>query len=651
MNISQIRIKGFRRFEDAAVDLEGDVIAIVGPNEAGKSSLLKALVLTESHDPFESNDFTRNAVSSQEIGIITRFILRKEDQDYAATLGGLGKPRWYVVEKESSGKLIHWLEPKITRNIRYRETAVSRIAAQLSNKRWSDLFASHEWLNEQEGEGEQRSQNLLDILNEIMAGLDLKKQDLEPEIFEQIERALECFGDLQIKVPKKMKRSLEINEEIFRKLLQDEEQEHPQSMFLDYCDKLKPDILLFDDADRQLSGEYPTTSIEEPPAALKNLLELAEINNLELKDAIDRSDFGKRERIEENANEVLKDKFNQAWKQSPVFVRLQIDQDVIRILVNATDSYSPIAERSDGLRAFVAMFAYSTLKGKKAPHILLIDEAETHLHYDAQADLVRVFEEQETASQIIFTTHSAGCLPNDLGTGIRVVRPLLDDEGNDSGKSEITSSFWGEGAGFSPLMMAMGASIMAMIPTRHAVIAEGGSDVILLPTLFRQSIKQERLGFQVAPGLASISADKAKELNLEAPAVAYIMDGDDAGKEIKRKLIRAGIQQDLIVSLPNKYVVEDLVEIDVYVKAINEELRRSHGELYEICKDDLSDFNRPRALSVWCNDKGIDEPNKVRIAKLIASYRADQEIISPKHKKMMADLHIKLKNIVVSTSH
>jgi predicted ATP-dependent endonuclease of OLD family len=53
--------------------------------------------------------------------------------------------------------------------------------------------------------------------------------------------------------------------------------------------------------------------------------------------------------------------------------------------------------------------------------ILLLDEIETHLHYDAQADLAQMLAKQEIVAKVIYTTHSMGCLPEDLGTGVRFI--------------------------------------------------------------------------------------------------------------------------------------------------------------------------------------------------------------------------------------
>src|SRR5206468_181099 len=98
------------------------------------------------------------------------------------------------------------------------------------------------------------------------------------------------------------------------------------------------------------------------------------------------------------------------------------------------------------------------------------------------ADLVRAFEQQSLAAKIIYTTHSAGCLPSDLGTSVRVVEPIPDTD-----RSRIRNDFWGTSAGFSPLLMAMGASALAFTPTRRAVLAEGPSDLLLLPSLLKDA--------------------------------------------------------------------------------------------------------------------------------------------------------------------
>ena len=67
-------------------------------------------------------------------------------------------------------------------------------------------------------------------------------------------------------------------------------------------------------------------------------------------------------------------------------VLLHNDEPILRVMMsNTAGGYSPVAERSDGLRAFVALTSFTAAgaDSERKP-ILLVDEAESHLHYDAK---------------------------------------------------------------------------------------------------------------------------------------------------------------------------------------------------------------------------------------------------------------------------
>ncbi|MBA2741721.1 MAG: AAA family ATPase [Actinobacteria bacterium] len=150
------------------------------------------------------------------------------------------------------------------------------------------------------------------------------------------------------------------------------------------------------------------------------------------------------------------------------------------------EDFIEIDQRSDGLRQFVALRSFVIQHGgeRSSRPIVLIDEADAHVHYDAQADLVQVLEEQEETSKIVYTTHSAGCLPLDLGTGIRAVVPVereVEGEIRQTDQSEVINRFWTQGRGYSPILIAMGASAFAFAATRRAVVVEGMSDTLLSP--------------------------------------------------------------------------------------------------------------------------------------------------------------------------
>ena len=62
MRLLKLRLRQFRRFwADQSLDLNEDLIALVGPNEAGKSSILKALELLGTQTlPDAGRDVTRS---------------------------------------------------------------------------------------------------------------------------------------------------------------------------------------------------------------------------------------------------------------------------------------------------------------------------------------------------------------------------------------------------------------------------------------------------------------------------------------------------------------------------------------------------------------------------------------------------------------
>lgn len=73
----------------------------------------------------------------------------------------------------------------------------------------------------------------------------------------------------------------------------------------------------------------------------------------------------------------------------------------------------------------------------------------------------------------------------------------------------------------------MGAEAAAFSAFRRAVLAEGVSEMILLPTLLRNASDGSQLNFQVAFGLSNLSA--ARAINEVALITTFLVDGDASG--------------------------------------------------------------------------------------------------------------------------
>jgi hypothetical protein len=621
MKLVWVGVNGYRRFRERnSLNVDGRVVAVVGPNEAGKTSLLSGLLHLNRSGDFKPAELSRGLKERPDGPILwARYLLEGEDLDAIAHLPGAKEARWFVVSKYAEGEVLGRVEPgTISRDLGPRRKARKLLVQAAKHKTVRELTPP---------EG---SPPIAEALSDLASDLDSDSENLAIS-----DRIRFIAKRVALEAPKDSPKYVGEIPQILENLAAHEDAPRPHQQAVELLFDRQPEFVLFGEEQRSLQSDYDLSAhADNPPTALRNLARLAKADLSEIRDAVVGEDFGLAEHLEEQANEHLEHAFAEAWRQSGVSPRFRLDGLLLRILVSAAPGgYTSFEERSEGLRWFIALVAYTTLYPTEVQPILLVDEAESHLHYDAQADLIRVFSQQRAVAKIIYTTHSAGCLPQDLGTGVRVVVPAED------GSSSVKNQFWSEGPGFSPLLTAMGASILAFTPSRYAVIAEGASEVILLPSLLREATDDEGLAFQVAPGLAELAPKAVRSLDLEAARVAYLVDGDKSGSEIKRKLKRGGVPTELIVSLGGStsgYVLEDLLAKDLYSKAVNAEIERSHGSKVQITPAMLPSKNRPVGLKSWCEDQGISSPSKTAVAyRALEMQAGGASIIDPDRKTIL----------------
>ena len=616
MRLIGVSFRGFRRLAATGIRIDAPLVAIVGPNEAGKTSLLRALVHLNDADPFSPSDFTRGATQAAGEAVITAtYALEAGDHERLALITEAREATKYILMKNADGKLSASLDPPPRRDI----TSRLPLALQLYEA------ANQEWM----------PSDVAEQLNGVAPLLDSEAASLPESTLSLLEDARDSLAAIP--------EAASLLEHIDRSI-ETEREEHPNKRALSELRNRRPRYLWFGDDERTLASEYELGGDRTTyPTALRQLAALANLDLAALTDAVLAGDYGSAETLEERANARLAHVFRDAWRQSSLIVRLRLDETRLRILVsNTAGEYTSIAERSEGLRAFVSLVAFVALNPGEVPPVILVDEAESHLHYDAQADLVRVFTRQPVASHVIYTTHSAGCLPEDLGTGVRALEPTTGD------RTVIHDSVWTKGPGFTPLILAMGASVTAFAPTRLAVLAEGPSEAILLPSLLREAAGVQTLGYQVAPGLASAAPETARNLELEAPRVAYLVDGDEAGAALRERLQRAGVPATAIASLGRSGTglsLEDFVRPEIYRAAVNEELRlwQRPGPIPESA---IPAKGRSRAVADWCRKHRIEPPGKPAVASRILQMFAGRSLVMPTRRAMLQRLHEQLLSIL-----
>jgi len=630
LRLISLRVSGYRRLLDVKVNLAGKIIAIVGPNEAGKTSLLHALARLDSGDAVPPQDLSRaNRPSDPEtVYLSAEYFLDAEDQAALSDLDLVAAPVRMTYERRIGGNVpMIGFRPQPVRRRTDFEAALT--AMQEADPADIDMtvasLRAEDEADEEPSVGERFREVLAALSDEVRTiddALALSAQTVAAEL-ERIDLA-----DLGAKIRYAVdwRRLPQVGQEARNRI-------HTRT----------PRFLLFSDEDRNLLGEYDIqgAGASNPPPALANLARLAQLDLVQLLVAIQEGDRGRTVTIENRANKELAKVFQRNWKQSTITVELNVQGTVVNVLIKENDDVvTRFDERSAGLRMFVALAAFVATRGTVIPPILLIDEAETHLHYDAQADLINMMLTQQEAAQVIYTTHSPGCLPPDLGTGVRVIAPSEADPAI----SQARNAFWVDhAAGFSPLLLAMGAGAAAFTATRYAVIAEGPSDMILLPSAIRGATGLDFLPYQVAPGLSETPTSQYPDLDLQAARVAFAVDGDIGGLRLRESLIRSGVP-DARIAVLQDMTLEDTIDLEVYRAAVQAEAVVTNGS--EVPEMPASDFRSPRAVAVkeWFENAGLVAPSKIAVANRLV--QDNKAVASEDGRKALQDLHTSVMSIL-----
>ena len=638
MRLISAQIQGYGRLVNTKVNLDAKVIAIVGPNEAGKTTLLNALAHLDSGNEVPVALHSRAGGVSDETRTTTlEYILDDDDREALADLDLHEQPTRVSFSRTAVAKRFVSLKPAPVKSV------VPLANALVALKRGINAEDLDDWINPETIYADPGSDAPRDYRFELKT------------VIASVEAAIAAPGtsidDEATGFAESLRRVTLVDEEGGGELRDAlgtvaawAKREHPGKAARDRTWGRSPDLLVFSEADRSIQSAYTFDEAlaSKPPAALQNLAGAASLDLVELHRFVATRDRARIRTAVVQANQRMDEIFADAWKQSRLSVQFDMSGDQLCIdLMEDGGNVTVFDERSAGLRTFVALSAFLKVHGPHRPPILLIDEAENHLHIDAQADLVNMFVTQEHAVKVIYTTHSPACLPPDLGTGIRTVVPRRDG----SQISDVMNNFWQGAAGYSPLMLAMGAAAAAFTPARRVVLAEGATEMLLLPTLLRAATGLTNLPYQVAPGLSEVPKDFLPQLDLEAARVAYLVDGDNGGTALTKSLLAAGIPETVIINL-NLPGVENALELGAYREAFTALLPECNPDaaadefpnLHEVVPDSSESY--ASAITAWLDERSLKVPSKVTVANwLVQNNRA---VPDPALVSSLVDLHTRL---------
>lgn len=653
MRLVKAEVNGFGRLAEGKVNLDSRVVAIVGPNEAGKTTLLRALAYIDNGKTLSAPERSRNMSVADDATVVkVQYLLDDDDRASVTEFDLEEAPQsiWLSRTASAEGDPSVSVHPAPAKAIAPLERATKALHRTATKKLLSELDYIP---NDADAEGnpivtDEVHADLRDSTTNMLAALraDGDLDGLRVAVTRHADAIRKTLGLLmQYQLAEPLQASL-------AEVLAWIDRDDPTSQVAEKLYERSPDILLFGEEDRSLASTYTLNDdlLANVPAALVNLSAMAELDLAALWGTFAAGDEGERETLILNANQALARKFAVAWKQSDVSIHLKTEGAILAVrIMQDGKRVTQFSERSAGLKMFVALVAFLAARDDYTPPILLIDEAETHLHIDAQADLVNTFMTQEQAAKVIYTTHSPACLPPDLGSNIRAVVPDPKHEY----RSLIQGSFWNGKAGFSPLILAMGAGAAAFSTARYVVLGEGASEMLLLPSLIKAAIDARDLEYQIAPGLSEVPPDMYPELDLAGARVAYTLDGDKGGRERRSALIRGGVPEDRIVML-DALTLENLLDPEAYLKGVSLLLNECNPETVIPELPSLPDPTSevwPTVLDRWAETHNLKMPGK----RIVASRLVEEGFIAPSAygapilRKLHADLDEVLKRSLSPT--
>jgi len=339
MRLISVELEGYRRFKHRTkIFLDGKLTALVGPNEAGKSTILAALERLDDGDPIAARDRTRGVVVPDDaIAIEALWLLEPADVSAIDIPAGSETPRWLIVRKAFSGGLDFDLTPPLRRD----RTPLRRLLKQLEGLRTKPWFAA---LDDDEGSEFALSEldQLIDDLMSDSGPVPNRTIELLAETADQLDAAAEDAPRYAKHLPVEL-----------RKVAHHLGQAHPTDVAKRLLRSRTPDFLNFVLPDRTLDSYYELNDvIANPRRALTNLSALAGLDLVALRDALDADERGLAVEIRDRANAELKRHLDEAWYQATVEPRFENDDYALRILVRTGEGgLQDIAQRLAGLIA------------------------------------------------------------------------------------------------------------------------------------------------------------------------------------------------------------------------------------------------------------------------------------------------------------
>jgi predicted ATP-dependent endonuclease of OLD family len=485
MILKKVHVENFRSVEDSGEFELGQVLCLVGKNEAGKTAVAQALAGLNPHPSTTvaydlERDYPRRWLTEYEtrhkgeqaVVVTTEWAITSEEK--AALAEQIGE-RGLLDQPVKILRRYGDAEPQWEVPIDYKAAVEHLIEEERLNASekapLGKATTSDELRKALEGivERTEKQQKLLDKLNGYPG------KNVRGFVQAVLKKDLPQF--MYFSYYDRMVGQLRVDTYEARKAGQQQPRiEAGEQVFLDFL-------------------EYAGTSIDEITTATTY-----EVLNARCEAASNRITHQLLEYWTQNPNLEVEVRVTKAEPNDPppfnagVIARARVRNNLHKVTV-------PFSERSAGFIwffSFLVKFAQVQKHGGRL--ILLLDEPGLTLHGKAQADLLRYFVEKLAPEhQVIFTTHSPFMVPADNLPGVRIVEDRILQPRPGQWVSEGTKvrddTLVTDRDTLFPLQGALGYDItQTLFVGKHTLLVEGPGDILYLQAWSSALVRRGKVG-------------------------------------------------------------------------------------------------------------------------------------------------------------
>jgi len=586
MKLESFRVRNYRCVQDSGwIDVD-DITVLVGKNESGKTSLLKAL---HKFKPFTADPYVmdrewprgrRTDRSENAVAVVVRFGFDEAERQRLSAIGsGADKATGVEITKTYKGNfacrfLPSDLPPEHDKGefkgfLSQRLLVPADVSEKLRSAVASVLAKATESV---EVDGVARfNQKVGEFSQAIDQGIDAENK-ADQEAAQAAKTALsELENRATLPSPKAQAEAL-ATQWIPTFIYMDEHRPFSGIAFLDHV--------------KQRKDKNETTEQD------KTILMILGMAGIDFEKEVGRANAQDKEQRMLDMNDAsltLTNLIADHWSQRRYEVRFEADGNHLIAFVKdqLQSALVPLNERSKGFQWFFSfdMTFLCETEGTFKGAVILLDEPGLHLHAAAQRDLLKRMKAYASGNQLIYTTHMPFMIDMERLDNIRVCT-----ESKEAGTT-VTADFYAadQDARF-PLQAALGLSMsQSLFVGQYNLVVEGITDfwmLSLMASILRDGDElslDERIVITPSGG-ATKAAYVATMLQGQELNVVVLLDSDPEGKNVAEGLIKNWIMKDRHVMLLGDVIgrkeettLEDLLPLDFYLGYVNTNYKKELG--------------------------------------------------------------------------